>query len=177
MPRESTFCDHKRLFAAAQGLTGATTAGLELANCVADSPKNRSGSYYSTEIGKAWPLRAKPSGSLSQKVEGDTCYPTALLLHAQQERFAGLTCVLLDQQKWTDDHPEQPEGYLVFPSSKVSAFLSHTLADCTASSSKDPHGAVKSARKALRHLRACQVGIPEEGTEFPSQPYIAGVTN
>ncbi|KAL3134237.1 hypothetical protein ABBQ38_006668 [Trebouxia sp. C0009 RCD-2024] len=80
-------------------------------------------------------------------------------------------------KKWTDDHPEQPEGYLVFPSSKVSAFLSHTLADCTASSSKDPHGAVKSARKALRHLRACQVGIPEEGTEFPSQPYIAGVTS
>ncbi|DBB00936.1 TPA: hypothetical protein ACH3X1_000850 [Trebouxia sp. C0004] len=52
-------------------------------------------------------------------------------------------------KKWIDDHPEQPEGYLVLPSSKVFAFLSHILADCTASSSKDPHGAVKSARKAL----------------------------
>ncbi|KAL3155929.1 hypothetical protein ABBQ32_012927 [Trebouxia sp. C0010 RCD-2024] len=80
-------------------------------------------------------------------------------------------------KKWLDDHPEQPEGYLVFPSSKVSAFLSHILADCTASSSKDPHGAVKSARKALRHLRACQVGIPDDGAKFPSQPYIAGVTS
>ena len=65
----------------------------------------------------------------------------------------------------------------MFPSSKVSAFLSHILAHCTASSSKDPHGAVKSERKALRHLRACQTGIPEDGTEFPSQPYIAGVTS
>ena len=85
--------------------------------------------------------------------------------------------MLFDQQKWIDDHPEQPEGYLVFPSSKVSAFLSHILADCTASSSKDPHGAVKSARKALRHLRACQAGIPDEGVDFPSQPYIVGVTS
>ena len=89
----------------------------------------------------------------------------------------GLTSVLFDEQKWIDDHPEQPEGYLVFPSSKVSAFLSHILADCTASSSKDPHGAVKSARKALRHLRACQAGIPDDGAKFPSQPYIAGVTS
>ncbi|KAL3132286.1 hypothetical protein ABBQ32_008867 [Trebouxia sp. C0010 RCD-2024] len=72
---------------------------------------------------------------------------------------------------------EQPEGYLVFPSSKVSAFLSHILADCTASSSKDLHGAVKSTRKASRHLRAGQTGIPEEGTDFPSQPYIAGVAS
>ncbi|KAL3155924.1 hypothetical protein ABBQ32_012921 [Trebouxia sp. C0010 RCD-2024] len=80
-------------------------------------------------------------------------------------------------KKWIDDHPEQPEGYLVFPSSKVSAFLSDILADCTASSSKDPHGAVKSARKALRHLRACQAGIPDDEAKFPSQPYIAGVTS
>ncbi|DBB06124.1 TPA: hypothetical protein ACH3X3_009680 [Trebouxia sp. C0006] len=80
-------------------------------------------------------------------------------------------------KKWIDDHPEQPEGYLVLPSSKVSAFLSHILADCTASSSKDPHGAVKSARKALRHLRACQAGIPDDEAKFPSQPYIAGVTS
>ncbi|KAL3154348.1 hypothetical protein ABBQ32_013828 [Trebouxia sp. C0010 RCD-2024] len=79
--------------------------------------------------------------------------------------------------KWIDDHPEQPEGYLVFPSSKVSAFLSHILADCTASGSKDQHGAVKSARKALRHLRGCQAGIPDDGAKFPSQPYIAGVTS
>ncbi|KAL0037583.1 hypothetical protein WJX77_003742 [Trebouxia sp. C0004] len=42
-------------------------------------------------------------------------------------------------KKWTDEHIEQTEGYLVYPSSKV--------------------------------------GIPEEGTEFPSQPYIAGVTS
>ena len=75
--------------------------------------------------------------------------------------------MLFDQQKWIDDHPEQPEGYLVFPSSKVSAFLSHILADC----------AVKSARKALRHLRTCQAGIPDDGAKFPSQPYIAGVTS
>ncbi|KAL3134554.1 hypothetical protein ABBQ38_006395 [Trebouxia sp. C0009 RCD-2024] len=80
-------------------------------------------------------------------------------------------------KKWIDDHPEQPEGYLVFPSSKVSAFLSHILADCIASSSKDPRGAVKSARKALRHLRACQAGIPDDEAKFPSQPYIAGVTS
>ncbi|DBB00234.1 TPA: hypothetical protein ACH3X1_014063 [Trebouxia sp. C0004] len=39
-------------------------------------------------------------------------------------------------KKWIDDHPDHPEGYLVFPSSKVSAFLSQTLADWTASSSK-----------------------------------------
>ncbi|KAL3144605.1 hypothetical protein ABBQ32_004329 [Trebouxia sp. C0010 RCD-2024] len=57
-------------------------------------------------------------------------------------------------KKWLDDHPEQPEGYLVFPSSKVSAFLSHILTECTASSSKDPHGAVKSARKALSTLKS-----------------------
>ena len=88
-----------------------------------------------------------------------------------------MSFVLFDQQKWTDDHIEQPEGYLVYPSSKVSAFLQSILEECTASNSKDPLGAVKSARKALRHLRACQVGIPEEGTEFPSQPYIAGVTS
>ena len=64
----------------------------------------------------------------------------------------------------------------MFPSSKVSAFLSHLLEECTNNNSKDPLGAIKSARKALRHLR-CQVGIPDDGTEFPSQPYIAGVTS
>ncbi|DBA90737.1 TPA: hypothetical protein ACH3X1_003947 [Trebouxia sp. C0004] len=80
-------------------------------------------------------------------------------------------------KKWIDDHPEQPEGYLVFPSCKVSAVLSHILANCTDSSSKDPHGAVKSARKALRHLRACQTGIPDDEAKFFSQPYIAGVTS
>ena len=85
--------------------------------------------------------------------------------------------MLCDQQKWLDGQVEQPKGYLVFPCSKVSAFLSHILADSTASSSKDPHGAVKSARKALRHLRACQAGIPDDGTEVPSQPYIAGATS
>ena len=65
----------------------------------------------------------------------------------------------------------------MFPSSKVSAFLSHLLEECTNNNSKDPLGAIKSARKALRHLRACQAGIPDDGTEFPSQPYIAGVTS
>ena len=35
----------------------------------------------------------------------------------------------------------------------------------------------KSARKALRHLRACQAGIPDDEAKFPSQPYIAGVTS
>ena len=97
---------------------------------------------------------------------------------SRRPRFARLKlCAVCDQQKWIDDHPEQPEGYLVFPSSKVSAFLSYILADCTASNSKDPHGAVKSARKALRHLRACQAGIPDDEAKFPSQPYIAGVTS
>ena len=65
----------------------------------------------------------------------------------------------------------------MFPSSKVSAFLSHLLEECTNNNSKDPLGAIKFARKALRHLRACQAGIPDDGTEFPSQPYIAGVTS
>ncbi|KAL3134416.1 hypothetical protein ABBQ38_006478 [Trebouxia sp. C0009 RCD-2024] len=57
-------------------------------------------------------------------------------------------------KKWIDDQVEQPEGYLVFP-----------------------RHAVKSARKALRHLRAWQAGIPDDGAKFPSQPYIAGVTS
>ncbi len=65
----------------------------------------------------------------------------------------------------------------MFPSSKFSAFLSHLLEECTNNNSKDPLGAIKSARKALRHLRACQAGIPDDGTEFPSQPCIAGVTS
>ena len=65
----------------------------------------------------------------------------------------------------------------MFPSSKVSAFLSHLLEECANNNSKDPLGAIKSARKALRHLRACQASIPDDGTEFPSQPYIAGVTS
>ncbi|KAL0025005.1 hypothetical protein WJX77_010916 [Trebouxia sp. C0004] len=42
-------------------------------------------------------------------------------------------------KKWIDDHPDHPEGYLVFPSSKA--------------------------------------GIPDEGIDFPSQPYIVGVTS
>ena len=65
----------------------------------------------------------------------------------------------------------------MFPSSKVSAFLSYLLEECTNNNSKDPLGAIKSARKALRHLRACQGGIPDDGTDFPSQPYIVGVTS
>ncbi len=109
------------------------------------------------------------------KVTFATLQPSCFM--PMQEEFVGFSSVLFDQQKWIYDHPEQPAGYLVFPSSKVSAFLSHILADCTNSSSKDPHGAVKSARKALRHLRACQAGIPDEGVDFPSQPYIVGVTS
>ena len=65
----------------------------------------------------------------------------------------------------------------MFPSSKVSAFLSHLLEECTQNHNKDPLGAIKSARKALRHLKACQAGIPDDGTDFPCQPYIAGVTS
>ena len=65
----------------------------------------------------------------------------------------------------------------MYPRTDVSAFLQNLLEECTANSSKDPLGAVKSARKALRHLQACQVGIPDDGIEFPSQPYIAGVTS
>ena len=110
---------------------------------------------------------------LSQKTEGDI-YPDAL--HARCRVLSAYICVV-DQQKWTDEHAELPEGYLVYPSSKVSVFPQSILGQCTSSNSKDPLGAVKSAIKALRHLRACQVGIPEEGTEFPSQPYIAGVTS
>ena len=89
----------------------------------------------------------------------------------------GLTCFVCWKQKWITEHPEQPEGCLVFPSSKVSAFLLHLLEECTNNNSRDPLGAIKSARKALRHLRACQASIPDDGTEFPSQPYIAGVTS
>ncbi|KAL3134335.1 hypothetical protein ABBQ38_006592 [Trebouxia sp. C0009 RCD-2024] len=110
------------------------------------------------------------------KVRFVTLQPACGML-TQTESLLDSSYVLVDQQKWIDDHPEQPEGYLVFPSSKVSAFLSHILADCIASSSKDPRGAVKSARKALRHLRACQAGIPDDEAKFPSQPYIAGVTS
>ena len=39
--------------------------------------------------------------------------------------------VLFDQQKWTDEHAELPEGYLVYPSSKVSAFLQSILEQCS----------------------------------------------
>ena len=63
------------------------------------------------------------------------------------------------------------------PAVRSLLFFQIILADCTANSSKDPLGAVKSARKALRHLRACQVGIPDDEAKFPSQPYIAGVTS
>ena len=72
---------------------------------------------------------------------------------------------------------EQPEGYLIHPSSKVSAFLQSLIEEHAASNSKDPLGVVNSARKGPRHLRACQAVISDEGTAFPSQPYIAGVTS
>ncbi len=150
------------------------TAAIELAKCVADSTKNSSGSFYSTKTGKTLPPSSQTKLCLSREVAGDFCYHTDLLLYAHT-RIVWWLGLLLDQQKWTDNHPEQPEGYLVFPSGKVSAEPSHILPDCTVSRSKDLHGAVKLARKALRHLRACQAGIPDDGAEFPSQPYIAGV--
>ena len=103
---------------------------------------------FRQELAKPGPPEPNQVARLSQKVEGDGLLPPCSLKQTE----VCSTQVLFDQQKWIDDHPEQPEGYLVFPSSKVSAFLSHILADCTASSSKDPHGAVKSARKALQHL-------------------------
>jgi len=178
MPRESTFCDHKSYSAAAEGLTRATTVGIDLATVLQTHQRTEVAATIRQKLAKPGPFEPNQVVRLPQKVEGEICYPIALLWYAHARReFVSLTCVLLDQQKWIDDHPEQPEGYLVFPSSKVSAFLSHILADCTASSSKDPHGAVKSARKALRHLRACQAGIPDDEAKFPSQPYIAGVTS
>ena len=100
---------------------------------------------FRQKLAKLGPLEPNQVARLSQKVEGDGLLPPCSLTQTE----VCSTQVLFDQQKWLDDRPEQPEGYLVFPSSKVSAFLSHILADCTASSSKDPHGAVKSARKAL----------------------------
>ncbi|KAL3132134.1 hypothetical protein ABBQ32_008744 [Trebouxia sp. C0010 RCD-2024] len=70
-------------------------------------------SYYSTEIGEAWPLRAKLSGwSISES-----------------GRSGQMSMLSL------------PEGYLVHPSSKVSAFLQSILEECTAGNSKDPLGA------------------------------------
>ncbi|KAL3130112.1 hypothetical protein ABBQ38_006390 [Trebouxia sp. C0009 RCD-2024] len=47
----------------------------------------------------------------------------------------------MEGQKWTDHHPQQPEGYLVRPSSKILAFLQSIFEECTASS-KDPLGAL-----------------------------------
>ncbi|KAL3162735.1 hypothetical protein ABBQ38_008556 [Trebouxia sp. C0009 RCD-2024] len=48
----------------------------------------------------------------------------------------------MEGKKWTDHHPEQPEGYLVRPSSKILAFLQSIFEECAANSSKDPLGAV-----------------------------------
>ena len=128
---------------------------------------------FRQKLAKPGPLEPNQVARLSQKVEGEGLLPPCSLTQTE----VCSTQVLFDQQKWIDDHPEQPEGYLVFPNSKVSAFLQSILEDCTASSSKDPHGAVKSARKALRYLRGCQAGIPDDEAKFPSQPYIAGVTS
>ena len=57
---KSTVCDHK-ITLPPDSLEN-RLLDLRGSNCVADSPKNRSGSYYSTGIGEAWPLRAKLSG-------------------------------------------------------------------------------------------------------------------
>ena len=80
-------------------------------------------------------------------------------------------------QAWIEAHPELPGGYLVHPSSKVSAFLQYLLEGHTARKSKDPHGSIRAARKALRHLKACQSGLPDEPEELPHQPLVAGVTS
>ncbi len=127
------------------------------------------------KLAKPGPFEPNQVAGLSQKVEGDILLPESPPCTLQG--CLSLDFVLFDQQKWTDEHAELPDGYLVYPSSKVSAFLQRILEECTASNSKDPLGAVKSARKALRHLRACQVGIPDDEAKFPSQPYIAGVTS
>ncbi|KAL3132126.1 hypothetical protein ABBQ32_008735 [Trebouxia sp. C0010 RCD-2024] len=75
--------------------------------------KEQKCSYYSTEIGEAWPLRAKLGGwSISES-----------------GRSGQMSMLSL------------PEGYLVHPSSKVSAFLQSILEECTAGNSKDPLGA------------------------------------
>ena len=80
-------------------------------------------------------------------------------------------------QAWIEAHPDLPDGYLVYPSSKVSAFLQDLLNSFKARKSKDPHGNIRAARKALRHLRACQSGLPDEQEELPHQPLVAGVTS
>ena len=70
MPLESTFCDHK--FALPMREDSLQKRPLDLSICVADSPKDRSGSYYSTKTGKpgkTWLLRAKPSGLSTSKSE------------------------------------------------------------------------------------------------------------
>ena len=80
-------------------------------------------------------------------------------------------------QAWIEAHPDLPYGYLVYPSSKVSAFLQDLLNEFKARKSKDPLGNIKAARKALRHLRACQTGVPDEQEALPHQPLVAGVTS
>ena len=68
-----------------------------------------------------------------------------------QEEFVGLTSVLLDQQKWTDDHPEQPKGYWCFPAVRSLLFCHTSWQTVPPAIGKDPHSALESARKALRH--------------------------
>ena len=46
--------------------------------------------------------------------------------------FSQLIFMLVDQQKWTDEHAELPAGYLVYPSSKVSVFPQSILGQFTA---------------------------------------------
>ena len=92
----------------------------------------------------------------------------------------GSSCTLdhrCSVQAWIEAHPDLPYGYLVYPSSKVSAFLQDLLNTYKARNSKDPLGNIKAARKALRHLRACQTGLPDEQEELPHQPLVAGVTS
>ena len=112
-----------------------------------------------------------------------TCCMTSLLKALLA--LLGLTYVVCCQHKLIDVHAEQPEGYLAFPNSKVWAFLSQLLQQCTTNNSKDPLGAVKSARKALQRLRAYKAGIPDsmqgrrtrQQDSRPSQPPIVGVTS
>ncbi|DBA92520.1 TPA: hypothetical protein ACH3X1_002753 [Trebouxia sp. C0004] len=122
---------------------GATQPLADDASCVADLPKNRSGSYYSTRNWRNLPPSSQTKFVYLRKwkkwVDDHPEQPFDKnwrnLPPSSQTKFV----YLRKWKKWVDDHPEQPEGYLVFPSS----------------------------------ITACQAGIPDEGVEFPSQPYIA----
>lgn len=78
-------------------------------------------------------------------------------------------------QVWVDGQPGLAHGYLVHPSSKVAAFLQALLEDLIGGGFKNPASSIKSARKALRHLRTIQRVPDEDGLVLPKQPLVAGV--